>query len=163
MAAAKKRAPAAHKKPTKRGGGAYLFAVVGIILLGLMIFAAPALPLFAVGCIPAMVAYIIDREPSRNATITETAANVAGVSPFVFELLLNGATMARELAMLSDVHVIVVMFGTAGVGWMLVLGMPKVAAVCIEVTNQAKIKQMLREQKRLLEEWGDEVKVPSSA
>ena len=163
MAPGKKKTPAARKKPAKRGGGAYLFAVIGMILLGLMIFAAPALLLFAVGCIPAMVAYIIDREPGRNATITVTAANVAGVSPFIFDLLLNGATMARALAMPSDVFVIVVMFGTAGVGWLLVLGMPKIAAVYIDVTNEAKIKQMRREQKRLIEEWGDEVMAPAGA
>tara|TARA_R110002110_G_scaffold85816_4_gene223705 strand:- start:37755 stop:38246 length:492 start_codon:yes stop_codon:yes gene_type:complete len=157
MAAAKKKAPEVKKKPAKNSGSAYLFVILGMILLGLMIFAAPALMLFVVGCIPAMVAYIIDREPGRNATLTVAAANVAGVAPFIFELLLNGPTMDRALTMLTDVFVIVVMFGTAGVGWLLVLGMPKVAAVYIEVMNEAKIKQMRREQKRLVEEWGDEV------
>lgn len=161
MAVAKKQAPAADKKPAKNGGGAYLFVVLGLVLLGLMIFAAPVLLLFVVGCIPAMVACIIDREPGRNATLTVTAANIAGVAPFVFELLMNGPTMARAMAMLSDVFVIAVMFGTAGIGWMLVLGMPKVASVYIEVTNEAKIKQMRREQKRLVEEWGVDVKAPS--
>jgi len=161
MAAPKKKEPAVNTQPAKKGGGGYLFAVFGLIMLGLMIFAAPALLLFAVGCIPAMVAYIIDREPGRNATLTVTAANVAGVAPFVVELLMNGASMARALAMLSDVFVIAVMFGTAGIGWMLVLGMPKVASVYIEVTNETKIKLMRREQQRLIEEWGDEVKAPS--
>ncbi|MBT3400680.1 MAG: hypothetical protein HN420_11895, partial [Rhodospirillaceae bacterium] len=106
---------------------------------------------------------IIDREPGRNATLTVGAANVAGVAPFIFELLLSGPTMDRALAMLSDVFVVVVMFGTAGVGWLLVLGMPKIAAVYIDVTNEAKIKQMRREQKRLIEEWGDEVMAPAGA
>lgn len=157
MAATKKKAPAAEKQPAKQSGNAHLFVIFGMILLGLMIFAASALMLFLVGCIPAMVAYIIDREPDRNATLTVAAANVAGVAPFIFELLLNGPTMDRALTMLTDVFVIVVMFGTAGVGWLLVLSMPKVAAVYIEVMNEAKIKQMRREQKRLVEEWGDEV------
>ncbi|MBT3809705.1 MAG: hypothetical protein HOF99_09415, partial [Rhodospirillaceae bacterium] len=124
MAPGKKKTPAIEKKPAKQSGSAYMFVVLGMILLGLMIFAAPALLLFAVGCIPAMVAYIIDREPGRNATLTVGAANVAGVAPFIFELLLSGPTMDRALAMLSDVFVVVVMFGTAGVGWLLVLGMP---------------------------------------
>ncbi|MBT3929113.1 MAG: hypothetical protein HOL07_13640 [Rhodospirillaceae bacterium] len=163
MAPGKKKTPAIEKKPAKQSGSAYMFVVLGMILLGLMIFAAPALLLFAVGCIPAMVAYIIDREPGRNATLTVGAANVAGVAPFIFELLLSGPTMDRALAMLSDVFVVVVMFGTAGVGWLLVLGMPKIAAVYIDVTNEAKIKQMRREQKRLIEEWGDEVMAPAGA
>lgn len=160
MAAGKKKAPAVDAKPAKKGGGSYLFAVFGLIMLGLMVFAAPALMLFFVGCIPAMVAYVIDREPARNAALTVTAANVAGVAPFVAELLLNGPTMARAMAMVSDVFVIAVMYGAAGVGWLLVLGMPKVARVYIEVTNETKIKLMRREQKRLVEEWGEEVKAP---
>ena len=166
MAPAKNKAKAAPAKsanaaPVKKGGGAYLFMLVGVIFLGLMVFAAPALVLFVVGCTPAMVAFVIDREPGRNATLAVTAANVAGVAPFVVELLMKGATMARAVAMISDVFVIAVMFGTAGIGWLLVLGMPKVAAVYIEVTNETKIKMMRREQQRLVEEWGAGIKAPS--
>lgn len=164
MAPAKKTAKAApgKSKPAKsagKGGGAYVFVLVGLIVLGLMVFAAPALLLFVVGSIPAMVAYIVDREPGRNATLAVAAANFAGVAPFIFELLVAGATMDRALSMLTDVFVIAVMFGTAGIGWLLVLGMPKVATVYIEVTNEAKIKAMRREQKRLVEEWGAGIKV----
>jgi len=126
-----------------------------------MIFAAPALLVFVVGCVPAMVAFVVDREPDRNATLAVAAANVAGVAPFIVELLINGPTMARAVTMLSDVFVIVVMFGTAGIGWLLVLGMPKVAAVYIEVTNETKIKMMRREQQRLVEEWGAGIKAPT--
>ena len=148
-------------KPAKRGGDAYVFVLIGLIVLGLMVFAAPALLLFAVGSIPAMVAYVVDREPGRNATLAVAAANFAGVAPFIFELLVKGPSMDRALMMLSDVFVIAVMFGTAGIGWLLVLGMPKIATVYIEVTNEAKIKQMRREQKRLVEEWGAGITVPS--
>jgi hypothetical protein len=166
MASAKNKAKAGPAKaaaatPAKKGSGAYLFALIGVIFLGLMVFAAPALVLFVVGCTPAMVAFIIDREPGRNATLAVTAANVAGVAPFVVELVMKGATMARAVAMISDVFVIAVMFGTAGIGWLLVLGMPKVAAVYIEVTNETKIKMMRREQQRLVEEWGTGIKAPS--
>ena len=164
MAPVKKKAAAAPTgaAPAKSAnkGGAYLFVLVGLIVLGLMIFAAPALLLFSVGVIPAMVAYVVDREPGRNATLAVAAANFAGVAPFIFELLVKGATMDRALGMLTDVFVMAVMFGTAGIGWLLVLGMPRIATVYIEVTNEAKIRQMRREQKRLVEEWGAEITVP---
>ncbi|MEP4379041.1 MAG: hypothetical protein ABJ215_00015 [Alphaproteobacteria bacterium] len=163
MASTNKSAKSAPEKPAKKGGGAYVFVLFSVILSGLMIFAAPALLLVAVGCVPAMVAYIVDREPGRNATLAVAAANVAGVAPFVVELLVAGPTMARAMTMLSDVFVIAIMFGTAGIGWLLVLGMPKVAVVYIEVTNETKIKMMRREQQRLVEEWGPEVKAPAKA
>ncbi len=168
MASSKDKAKAAPAKsaeapPAKKGGGAYLFMLVGVIFMGLMLFAAPALLVFIVGCVPAMVAFIIDREPGRNATLAVAAANIAGVAPFIVELLVAGPMMARATAMLSDVFVIAVMFGTAGIGWLLVLGMPKVAAVYIEVTNETKIKMMRREQQRLVEEWGTGIKAPSKS
>jgi hypothetical protein len=102
-----------------------------------------------------------DRHHPAATARAATAANVAGVAPFVVELLMNGATMPRAVAMISDVFVIAVMFGTAGIGWLLVLGMPKVAAIYIEVTNETKIKMMRREQQRLVEEWGTGIKAPS--
>jgi len=151
------------ESPAKKGGGSYQFLLVGIVFLCLIIFAAPALLVLVVGSVPAMVAYIVDREPGRNATLAVAAANFAGVAPFIFELLAKGATMDRALTMLSDVFVIAVMFGTAGIGWLLVLAMPKVATVYIEVTNETKIKMMRREQQRLVEEWGAEIKKPAEA
>jgi hypothetical protein len=39
--------------------------------------------------------------------------------------------------------------------------MPRVATVYIEVTAEAKIRQMRREQKRLVEEWGVEITTPA--
>lgn len=161
MAAAKKKAPAAATKPAKKGGSGYMFSLIGLILVGLMIFAAPSVLLIVVGCIPSMVAFVVDREPVRNATLTVTAANVAGVAPFVVELLMTGPTMVRAIAMVSDVFVIAVMFGAAGIGWLMVISMPKVASVYLEVTNETKIKLMRREQQRLVEEWGEEIRTPS--
>jgi len=65
--------------------------------------------------------------------------------------------MTRAIAMINDVFVLAVMFGTAAIGWGLVLGMPKVAAVYISVSNDAKVQAMLREQRRMVEEWGEAV------
>ncbi len=168
MAASKNKAKAASASsdqatPAKKGGGAYVFLLMGAIFVCLMLFAAPALLLLAVGCTPAMVAYVVDREPDRNATLAVAAANVAGVAPFIVELLVAGATMDRAMTMLSDVFVIAVMFGTAGIGWVLVLGMPKIATVYIEVTNETKIKLMRREQQRLVEEWGEDIAAPAES
>lgn len=150
-------------KKKKSGGSAYLFTLIGMIVVGLMVFATPALLLFAIGIVPAMVAMVVDREPGRNATIAVAATNVAGVAPFVVELMINGPTMARAMNMVTDVFVVAVMYGTAGIGWLLVLGMPRIAAVYLSVTNEAKVQIMRREQRRLVEEWGDGVKDPSAA
>lgn len=161
MASNKDKTKVVPATPVKKGGGTYLFILIGMMFMGLMLFAAPALLVVGVGCVPAIVAFIVDREPGRNATLAVAAANIAGVAPFVVELLINGPTMVRAVNMLSDVFVIAVMFGTAGIGWLLVLGMPRVAAVYIEVTNETKIKMMRREQQRLVEEWGTGIKTPT--
>lgn len=138
-------------------GNTYLLSIVALAVLGLVVFATPAFVVFAIGVIPSIVAAIIDREPGRNATIAVTATNFAGVAPYVIDLLMSGATMDRAMAMVNDVFVLCVMYGTATIGWGLVLGMPKVAAVYISVSNDAKVQAMLREQRRLIEEWGEGV------
>lgn len=138
-------------------GNTYLLSIVALVVLGLVVFATPAFVVFAIGVIPSIVAAVIDREPGRNATIAVTATNFAGVAPYVVELLMSGATMARAMAMVNDVFVLGVMYGAAAIGWGLVLGMPKVAAVYISVSNEAKVQAMQREQRRLIEEWGEAV------
>ncbi len=150
----KKSDAKAGKRAPVRAGSAYIYSVVGLILVGLMMFATPAFLLFMVGVVPAMVAVVVDREPGRNATLAVCATNVAGVAPFVVELVISGATMSHALSMMSDVFVLAVMYGTAARGWGLVLGMPKVAAVYINVTNEARVQALRREQKRLVDEWG---------
>jgi len=140
-----------------RMGNAYVLSILALVVLGLVVFATPAFVVFAIGIIPSLVAAVIDREPGRNATIAVTATNLAGVAPFVMELLMTGATMGRAIGMINDVFVLAVMYGTAAVGWALVLGMPKVAAVYISVSNDAKSQAMQREQRRLVEDWGEDV------
>jgi len=138
-------------------GNTYVLSILALVVLGLVVFAKPAFVVFAVGVIPSLVAAVVDREPGRNATIAVTAINLSGVAPFVMELLMTGATMARAIGMINDVFVLAVMYGTAAIGWALVLGMPKVAAVYISVSNDAKAQTMQREQCRLVEEWGEGV------
>ncbi|MGY8956085.1 MAG: hypothetical protein ACKVJT_03375 [Alphaproteobacteria bacterium] len=143
-------------KPAKKksAGSTYILTILGLILVSLIVFAAPAFVLFLIGIVPAFVAAIIDREPGRNATIAVTATNLAGVAPFVVELLIAGPTMVRAMGMASDIFILATMYGAAAIGWVLVLGMPKVAAVYISVSNETRVQAMLREQSRLVEEWG---------
>ena len=148
---------AAQSRGSGSMGNTYLLSIVAMVVLGLVVFATPAFVVFAIGVIPSIVAAIIDREPGRNATIAVTATNFAGVAPFVIDLLISGATMARAMAMVNDVFVLCVMYGTAAIGWSLVLGMPRVAAVYLSVSNEAKVQAMMREQRRLIEEWGEGV------
>lgn len=157
---------AKNKKPASSAGGAqrkqsmgntYMLSILALVVLGLVVFATPAFVVFAVGAIPSLVAAVIDREPGRNATIAVTAINLSGIAPFVMELLVTGATMGRAIAMINDVFVLAVMYGTAAIGWALVLGMPKVAAVYISVSNDAKAQAMRREQRRLVDDWGEAV------
>lgn len=158
MAKTKKTPEAKAAAPKKSGGSTYLVLLVGLTFVGLLVFATPALLLFTIGMVPSMVAFIIDREPGRNAALAVVVTNAAGVTPFIIDLVLNGPTMTRAMVMLSDVFVIAVIYGTAGIGWLLVLGMPKVAAVYLSVTNETKVQMMRREQRRLVEEWGEDVK-----
>ncbi|MBO6783793.1 MAG: hypothetical protein JJ899_11055 [Alphaproteobacteria bacterium] len=144
----------------RRGGAGntYLITVVSFVVVLLAIFAAPALLVFAVGMVPSLVAWMIDRTPGHNVTVTVAAMNFTGVAPFVAELLIAGATMVRATAMVTDVFVLALMYGAAAAGWVLLTAMPKVASVYISVRNEARVQVMQRERKRIVEEWGPDVR-----
>lgn len=143
-------------KAGKRGGG-FAFLVIGLALFAMLLFATPAFIVLMVGLVPAFVALVVDADRARYATIAVFATNLAGVVPFVLELVIDRASMMDAVAMVSDVFIIAVMYGAAAIGWALVLGMPKVAAVYISVVNQSRIESMRKEQQRLVEEWGSGV------
>lgn len=157
MAGRAKGGKAKSARAGRRRGGGIAFVVVGLAVFALMLFATPAFIILVVGMVPALVATIVDREPGRNATIAVSATNLAGVVPFVIELVVERASMADAIAMATDLFVVAMMYGAAAIGWVLVLGMPKVAAVYIAVTTQARIQSMRREQQLLVEEWGPDV------
>ena len=140
-----------------RGGLYILVLALSVVAIGLLVIAAPALIILFVGMAPTAVAIFIDREPEKHAAISVAALNFAGLCPFLADFILGTASFSRAIELVSDVFVLVVIYGAAAAGWVLVLILPPVAAIVLAVITDSRIQALLKEQRQLVEDWGEGV------
>ena len=67
------------------------------------------------------------------------------------------ASFSRALELISDVFVLVIIYGAAAAGWVLVLVLPPVTAIVLGVVTDSRIQALRKEQRQLVEDWGEGV------
>ena len=65
--------------------------------------------------------------------------------------------------MVGDPYVLLVMYASAAVGWLLYYAMRPVAASYLAVTNEIKASQLKKRQQDLIDGWGPEVREQAEA
>lgn len=144
---------------TLSGGRGRRLALVLLLLFGAMLFflAAPLFIVFLIGMVPTVVAFICDRDREKFSAIAIGAGNLAGVVPFLVALAMQGPTLVRAGATVTDIFSLAVMFGGAGAGWAVVTVLPSIVAVYMNVTTEARIQRLRKNQRKLIDEWGPDV------
>lgn len=143
---------------TRTRGGLYMLILAfSVVALGLLVIAAPALIVLFVGMAPTAVAIFIDRDPEKHAAISVAALNFAGLSPNLADFIWGTASLGQALALVSNVFVMVVIYGAAAAGWILVLLLPPVSAIVLGVITDNRIQALRKDQTQLVEDWGEGV------
>jgi len=140
-----------------RGGLPLLMLAFSIIAVILLVFAAPALIVYLVGMAPTAVAIFIDRDPRKHASVSVAAMNFAGVSFYLVDFLAGTASFSRALELVSDVFVLAVIYGAAAGGWIMIMAMPPVTAVVLTALAESRIQTLRKEQRELVDNWGEGV------
>ena len=125
--------------------------------MALLVVSAPAVIVLLVGMVPTAVAIFIDRDPRKYASVSVAAMNFAGVSPYLADFLLGTASFGHAIELVSDVFVLVVIYGAAGVGWVLVMALPPMTAIILGVMTENRIQALRKAQDKLVEDWGESV------
>lgn len=145
--------PAEEKKSGKLP--AILF-IVTILVLGVLI--KMTVIFFLLGMMPSIVAWYVDNVERRPSFRIVMLCNLSGVIPFTANLIHEGNQTSQVLHMFSDFSAWFVIYASAGIGWLLVWGCPYLIELCIEIGNSSRIAKLESVQKRLVEEWGPEIK-----
>ena len=113
-----------------------------LMLSGIMTAAVflPSTVLLLIGMIPTPFALLTDRTRGKNKVITVGAMNVAGCSPFLFELWTTDHSFVQTMAIVTDPFAIVVMWSSA-----------------LYQRGQSRQKAIQKRQQELVERWGQEV------
>lgn len=151
MAAKKRRKKSKKRKISFK---AFLFSVFTI---GALILFLPTTFLLVLGMLPTFVSAAVDREPGKNKTFTIGAMNFAGCFPYLLGVWMQSNSMETVMLYLSDPATIVIIYGSAAVGylinWLVTIG---VSSLLIQ-RSQLRLKRIEEEKKQLEARWGKEV------
>jgi|GEM_PF-484910 len=131
--------------------------LVLLLIILFMLVSLPTVILLVFGLLPTMVAFLIDRSYQHSATFSVGSLNIAGIFPYLLELWMGYNTMDYVLQKMSDVFAIAIMYSGAAFGWALFSSLPPIVGSFYAVVNKQQIASLKAKQKKLLEEWGNEV------
>ncbi len=133
-----------------------LWVAVGVVLV--VTISLPSVLLLFFGMLPTMVAFIIDRSRQKHAMFSVGGMNFSGVFPFLLNLWTGEHTVNAATNMLTDdPFTLAMMYGAAGLGWLLYISVPPVVTAFLTVMAQHRIAQLRTTQTRIIEEWGEDV------
>ena len=141
-----------------RRGVPYVLQIgLSIAVLAALILSLPTVVLLFLGLLPAMVAFIVDDNPRKYATMCVVATNFAGIWFFLLRLWTGDHSLAEAMAILTDVYAWLLIYGSAALGWLCYLWFPSIAALFMEMTSGRRIAGLKSKQKKLIEAWGEGV------
>lgn len=142
-------------KPQNKGG--MNKAVVLMILAALVPFSLPTVILLFFTMLPTLAAWASEKGSHRYAWLCVGGLNFAGVIKFLFDLWFGVHTLDETFNLLSDGSVLLWAYGASGIGWLLYTGMPPVVSSWLAFTTDRRVASLKAAQKRLVDDWGDEV------
>lgn len=151
------RAAASRGARARRAGlGGWL--TVGVLLLTAMVVTVlPLCVLLLAGTLPSVVAAMVDRHPRRYLTAAVAILNLAGMVLPGLTLLKLGMSLAGTQQVLSNGQNWLVMYGAAGIGWVLNAAMLTLARIILGTRDDREERRLVRQAEQLVEEWGAEV------
>ena len=159
---AAKSAPGARTRGRRAppGGARGGSAILTLSMIGLTVLALTALPLcilVVAGALPTAVAILVDRHPRHYLARTVGAMNFAGVIPGALKMWEVGISFASLQQVIASPYQWLVMYGAAGLGWLLFFFIPPVVAMVLDIQFDDTKRRLEVRAKALIEEWGEEV------
>ncbi|MCF8479573.1 MAG: hypothetical protein K9H25_04015 [Rhodospirillum sp.] len=146
------------KKQKDAGLGLGAKLILLIVLAVMALFIIPTVILLCVAMLPTFVAAITDRSISRMSWLCVGGLNFSGTVPFIADLWIRGGHMDAALSLVTDVFTIMLIYGAAGVGWLLYISVPQLLGAFMAMTATHRIATLKAQQEKLGDDWGPEVR-----
>ena len=129
--------------------------VIGLMTLA--IISLPTLLLIFFGLMPSIVALVIDRTEGRYATFCVLGMNFSGLFPFLTDVWFQVHTTDMAIQIMTNVFNLLIIYGSAGFGWMLYMALPPVITTFLSAMSQRRVAVLREKQAQIIEEWGESV------
>ena len=125
------------------------------IPIALMIIPTVIVLLFAL--LPTAVAFVMKRGKGWYGGACVGALNLAGAAPALVELWFTSHTIEAAFGILSDVFSLLIIYGSAGIGWVVYTTTPSIVSAFMAMTSGRRITALKTQQKELSLKWGPDV------
>ncbi|MCH7936117.1 MAG: acyl-CoA synthetase [Proteobacteria bacterium] len=126
-------------------------------MITLAIISMPTVLLLFFGLMPSIVALVIDRTEGRYATFCVLGMNISGLFPFLTDVWFQVHTTDMAIRIMTDVFNLLIIYGSAGFGWMLYIALPPVITTFLSAMSQRRVAVLREKQAKIIEEWGENV------
>ena len=153
-------APAAPSPPPS---GKLLKPVLAVASLLFIVLLQYGFIFLLIALLPAIVAYFIDHTPGRAAFKVVVLCNVAAMLPSLMPML-NAAIRTEHvdaMRVMGDPFVWLTVYGGAAIGWGLIFLCRFIARFFVVLYFEYQVVSLERFQKKLLSEWGDQIRGPA--
>lgn len=128
------------------------------LFIATLLFISPATAmLLFFGLLPSFVALIIDRSDGKYAMFCVLGLNFSGLFPFLSDLWFKTNSIDAAINILTDVFSLLIIYMSAGFGWMLYMALPPVVTSLLSVMSQRRVAELRETQSTIIEEWGEGV------
>ena len=128
-----------------------------IFLLPVVAVLLPSCIVLAVGMLPSIVAYAVDRTGGKYLTITVALLNFCGALPGLSRLWQMGHAYGEAARVAADPLHWLTSYGAASLGWIIYLAIPPLLSAYYSGVTARRIEGLKRAQGALLESWGPEI------
>ena len=139
-----------------RGRGKFwmYFLLIAVTLIAV---AFPTIVVISVGMLLSITSFFTDRTDQKYGFFCIAGLNFAGVFPYLMDLWSGNHNITGAMNIITDVFALAVMYGSAMAGWVIYTVIPPVITSFMTVLTERRLSALRANQRRIVEEWGDEV------
>ncbi len=142
------------QSPRRRGKFWLYFLLISVTMIAV---AFPTIVVVGIAMLPAMAAWITDRTDQKYGFFCIGGLNFAGMFPYLMDLWSGNHNITGALNIVTDVFALAVMYGAAMAGWLVYTVIPPVITSFMTVLTERRLSALRANQRRIIDEWGDEV------
>lgn len=131
-----------------------------LLLVGMLLTSIAVLPttlLIFIGMMPTIIARFTEKTRQGTRVLTIGFMNFAGCFPFWFKLMQSGHKFEAAVALVTDPFNIVIMYGSAVVGYMIEWGLAGFVAGLMVQKGRKRLDEIKKIQEDITKRWGPEV------
>lgn len=133
---------------------------LGILITSMLILliSVNALIFILIALLPTAAIFFLDRKPHKLLSKTVAGFNLCGIAPYLSYIFASPSNaMQATHNLIYSLQVWFYIYLAAGVGFLVAIGLPQLCGNIFAAKAQIRITQYKQEQKKLAEEWSDEI------